>query len=208
MRKVRFDLAAIVLAISAALVGAYLIVHGMGESPAAAPLPHHEFSMKAEAVKNPSGKAPEVPRDTVSIPAIGVSAPLVANSLDSDGNLPIPEDVSQLTWWNGSASIDALDGAVLVAGHVDNRSQGAGALYRLHELQPGAAVFLDRDGTLTRWKVIEMTVIDKTALPDDVFRGARGDRELILVTCGGDVVRDEGGRSAYRDNVIVTAAPY
>lgn len=192
-----------------AVAGGVMIIGGFAEStPATAPLPTETFDLPPDSVADPSEPPPDLGVNSVAIPAAGIEARLVENDLDESGSLVIPEDVEEATYWTGSAPINATRGALLVAGHVDNRDRGEGALFHLHEVQPGAAVFLDREGLVTRWKVVRMETVEKQALPTELFRGGTGARELYLVTCGGEVVHDSNGAATYSDNVIVTAVPF
>ncbi|NLU85140.1 class F sortase [Rhodococcus sp. HNM0569] len=197
------------LIVVAAVAGALLIARGFADSaPPGAPLPGETFDVPPESVTDPFDPPPDMRENSVAVPSVDIDAALVENDLDASGSLVIPEHVDQATFWTGSAPINATRGAMLVAGHVDDRSRGEGALFRLHDVQPGAAVFLDQAGLVTRWKVVRMETVSKQALPDDLFRGGTGARELYLVTCGGEVVRDASGRNSYSDNVIVAAVPY
>ncbi|MCL2533155.1 MAG: class F sortase, partial [Nocardiaceae bacterium] len=159
----------------------------------------------AQRAQIPFGPLPD---DHLVIPAIGVETALDPLGLAGDGSLLLPRDVSQVTYWTGSAPIGAQDGGILVAGHVDNANQGEGALYWMHTLYPGDAVYLSKDGVVTRWKITRMERFVKQALPEWVFEGAGGPRELHIVTCGGEVVKDAQGRGTYLENVVVTAVPF
>lgn len=136
------------------------------------------------------------------IPAIGVDAAVEITDRVG-GSLQLPTDVAEVTVWSGSASVTAQHGTLLVAGHIDNVHQGMGALYFIHTLNAGDAVYLAMDDTVTRWKVTALQTVDKLALPQDVWAGDDGPRQLKLVTCGGAV-----HNGSYDDNVIVTAVPF
>jgi sortase (surface protein transpeptidase) len=149
-------------------------------------------------------QAPQVPvvDQHLIIPAIGVDAPVQTTDRVA-GSLVLPDDVSTVTEWSGSSAINADHGTVLIAGHIDNVHQGMGALYFMHTLNPGDAIYLVVNGTVTRWKVTALQTVGKLALPQDVWSGDQGPRLLKLVTCGGAV-----HHGSYDDNVIVTAVPF
>lgn len=219
----------IVVAVALAGTGGWFILQGSrSEPPAAAPVPAETFEFPAGEVDNPIdspipslgaisertkiGRS-QVPSNPLNdnrlvIPAVGVDAELSPQGLATDSSLILPTDVDQITYWTGSSPLSAPDGGILVAGHVDNAEQGEGALYQLHTLLPGDAVYLTKDGGVTRWKVIRMERYVKQRLPDWVFAGEGGPRELHLVTCGGEVVRDAEGYGTYLENVVVTAVPF
>ncbi|WFR70870.1 class F sortase [Prescottella defluvii] len=227
----------IVIALVLLTCGGFLVFRGLQPTPAAsAPVPKSTFDLTPDGVVDPvAGPAPSIgaggkarkpgpasadpakrpqipfgplPDDHLVIPAIGVETALDPLGLASDGSLLLPRDVAQVTYWTGSAPIDAADGGILVAGHVDNANQGEGALYWMHTLYPGDAVYLTRGGVVTRWKITRMERFVKQALPEWAFQGATGPRELHLVTCGGEVVKDAQGRGTYLENVVVTAVPF
>lgn len=163
------------------------------------PQVHSAAADPAQRPQRPSGAlAP----NRLVIPALGVDA-VVATSDLNDGSLELPVRVNQVTRWAGSAAADAEGGTMLVAGHVDNRRQGTGALYYLHTLRPGDAIYLTVGGVVTRWKTVALQSFPKQALPNWVWSGTRGERRLALVTCGGAF---ENGH--YENNVVLTAVPF
>lgn len=219
-------------------VAGVLIVLGLRPdgAPAAAPLPATDFAVEVddptlgplETSAAPAGpddgtripddheRAPErgqLPSAPVRdghlvIPVLGVDAAIAALPLTEDRSLVLPEDVNRITLWDGSAPVDSDAGTLLVAGHVDNAAQGTGALYWIHTLQPGDVVYLADQGVVTRWKVTGMESVVKSALPQRIWAGPDGSRQLVMVTCGGELVRDAQGRGTYLDNVVVTAEPF
>jgi hypothetical protein len=125
-----------------------------------------------------------------------------------NSSLVIPEDVHQVGRDTGTAAPDATHGTTLVAGHVDNVRQGDGVFYFLHRVRPGAVITL-RNGTakraVTRWRVYKTAVVNKAALPKDIW-ATSGPRRLVLVTCGGPLLSTSTGNT-YQDNVLVYATP-
>lgn len=155
----------------------------------------------------PDAARPQVPDGPVEahmlyVPALGIRAHVASTGV-IDGLLQIPANVSEVTMWDGSARLDASTGTVLVAGHVDNVHQGEGALWSLHQVRAGDAVYLTDEDRTTRWKVVGVESVVKSALPQAVWAGPQGERVLKLVTCGGKIVHGN-----YLNNVIVTAVPF
>ncbi|MEJ7648134.1 MAG: class F sortase [Nakamurella sp.] len=140
--------------------------------------------------------------DHLVIPALGVDADVRAGDIEA-GELTVPSDVSAVTLWSGSADLSAPTGSVLVAGHVDNRSQGPGALHDLYLARAGDVVYLTHDSVVTRWKILGLQVVPKNQIPATLFAGPDGQRVLNLVTCGGTVTDGH-----YDKNVIATAAQF
>ncbi|MET3803943.1 hypothetical protein ABIB25_000929 [Nakamurella sp. UYEF19] len=156
--------------------------------------------------------------DELAIPALNVTAPVVnvdlitsstpcTGSSDPIGNLCVPEQVSTVGQWTGSAPLSGTTGSILIDGHIDNIDQGPGALHDLYQVQAGDLVYLTRGGVLTRWKVTALQVFGKDANHPDWFAGSTGARELHLVTCGGPLITEPNGSHSYADNVAVTAIP-
>jgi Sortase domain len=139
---------------------------------------------------------------SITIPAIGVHAPIVAVGLQADGAMQLP-DPGQVGWYRLGPPPGAPGPAVLI-GHVDNHS-GPDVFHRLPKLRPGDQILIGQpDGTTTRFLVGRLEQHPKTALPTSrIFTPAPGPR-LHPVTCGGPFNRATGH---YRDNVIVYASP-
>ncbi|WP_127782109.1 class F sortase [Rhodococcus sp. X156] len=220
----------LVVAILVALVaGVVLIVQGSrSEEPAAAPLPSVQFNVPAAELPpleaapaaadplrdKPAGCELAVAPSTVVIGSLCLSGRLVPASTTETGALNVPRDVHVVGMWDqgaplaGPAGEPVAEGTTLLAGHVNDYSQGNGVLYDLYKVQPGAVVHAaDAAGHTTRWRVTAQEVVVKAALPKSVFAGPVGERKLVLVTCGGPIVHVPGYGNTYRDNVVVTAVP-
>jgi Sortase domain len=224
------------LAVIAALAaGTMLIVSGaQSHAPPAAPLPARQFAIDPGALgplpplkrggsgitdttgTGWSGKPCTVPVTSAHlvIGSVCVDGPIVPTYQRSDGALVIPSDVHDVGMWDGGAQLSGPDGkplnqgTTLLAGHVDYVGQGAGALYNLYLVKPGAIVYTaDAAGRVTRWRVTGLAVVQKSELPSWVFAGPTGPRRLVIVTCGGPVQYSAQYGNSYLDNVIATAVP-
>lgn len=140
---------------------------------------------------------------SLSIPALGVEAPIVALGVDGEGRMDIPRDVDEVGWYRfGPTPGD--DGSAVLSAHVDSRSQGPGVFFRLGTLRPGDVVELESaDGPQT-WVVRAVETIDKDELPLDRIFARAGEPVLTLITCGGSFSRS---LSSYDANVVVVAVP-
>ena len=143
----------------------------------------------------------------VRIGAIAVDAPIVPVGLQDDGAMEIPERVAEIGWYDpdGLGVEPGARGTAVLAGHVDSRSEGRGALYDLRDLRSGETIELDlADGTTQRWLITEVAQYPKDAVPlHEIFTWA-GESRLAVITCGGEF--DRTARS-YADNIIVYAEP-
>jgi sortase family protein len=191
--------------------GGYLLATATGSKAHDQPLPRHEFgpgTRDAHPVISatvPAAIPHHPPKNQLSVPALGISAPVMESALH-DHLLALPDDVHRVARWTGGAGLHDPQGTVLIAGHVDNRDQGKGALWPLYTAEPGNSVLItDSSGTVTRWTVTGLRSVLKTHLPQEIFTRA-GPRRLVIVTCGGKLVRSDAG-NYYQDNVVLTARP-
>jgi hypothetical protein len=140
----------------------------------------------------------------VRLDRIGINAQVRAIGIDLEaGALGIPADIKRVGWWRDGAQPGDRRGTVLLAGHVDSRKRGAGALYALKSARPGDVVTLQAGARTYRYRVTRVASMRKSALPKSIYTRS-GPRRLVIVTCGGPF--DPRTRH-YRDNVVVTAVP-
>ncbi len=153
--------------------------------------------------------APTAPRTApapvrLSSPSLGVDAPIDPVGIATDGQMELPEDVARVGWYRFGPAPGA-DGSAVVAGHVDDREQGPGALYPLRDAAVGDELTVtDASGTATRWRVVSRELITKQALPVERIFARDGAPRLTLITCGGPFLPEF---RSYRDNVVVVAEP-
>jgi hypothetical protein len=207
--------AAIALGVGISLaVLATVVLSPDGNAPVAvAPLPAHPFTVtrttagtattQATLTATRAGDCRGGTTSRLSIPSLGITAPLIGEPLVHD-SLSIPPDVQTVGWWTGGGQLVGSTGTVLVAGHVDWAGQGDGALYPLAGIQPGATICTTAaTGAVASWAVSSAIAVAKTTLPQTVF-AATGPRRLVVVTCGGAFDSQTGH---YADNVVVRATP-
>jgi sortase (surface protein transpeptidase) len=138
----------------------------------------------------------------LAVPALGVDAAVEPVGVEADGQMTIPAEVDRVGWYRfGPAPGDG--GSAVLAGHVDSRTQGLGAMAPLREAEVGLEVLVtDADGTTSRWRVVSRELIQKRVLPLDRLFTRDGPPRLTLITCGGPFLPEFG---SYRDNVVVVA---
>jgi sortase (surface protein transpeptidase) len=171
-------------------------------SPATPTAPASPVVTARPAAPSPAQQAPAPVR--VTVPGLGIDSPVDAVGVEPDGRMSLPADVDRVGWYRFGPAPGAAGSAVL-AGHVDDREQGLGALAPLREVEAGAEVVVtDATGTATRWRVVSREVIEKQALPLDRLFAREGPPRLTLITCGGPFLPEFG---SYRDNVVVVAEP-
>jgi hypothetical protein len=140
----------------------------------------------------------------LAVPARGVDAVVEAVGVQPDGQMTLPDDVDRVGWYRFGPAPGA-DGSAVIAGHVDDREQGLGALAPLREAEVGDEVVVtDAAGTGTPWRVLSRELIQKQVLPLDRLFAREGPPRLTLITCGGPFLAEFG---SYRDNVVVVTEP-
>ena len=140
----------------------------------------------------------------LAVPGRGVDAVVDAVGVQPDGQMTLPEDVDRVGWYRFGPAPGVV-GSAVIAGHVDDREQGLGAMAPLREAEVGDEVVVtDSAGTTTRWRVLSRELIQKQALPLDRLFAREGPPRLTLITCGGPFLPEFG---SYRDNVVVVTEP-
>ena len=174
------------------------------QPPARGPDLAAEAAPRAGAQDRPRREAPKAPARPVqvSIPSIGVRAPLVPLGLNPDRTLEVPKDFDDAGWWTGGPR-PGERGPAVIAGHVDSYT-GPAIFYRLRGLRPGdAIVVLRRDGTRARFTAQRSEQYPKDRFPTARVYGQTPGPALRLITCGGEFDDSTGH---YLDNTVVYAA--
>ncbi|MCZ2858643.1 class F sortase [Blastococcus sp. VKM Ac-2987] len=152
----------------------------------------------------PSDAPVAPPPVRLDLPGLGVTAPVDPVGIAGDGQMELPEDVDRVGWYRHGPQPGA-DGNAVLAGHVDDREQGPGALFPVRDAEPGDEVTVtDAAGATTRWRVVSRELVQKQVLPLDEIFARGGPPRLVVITCGGPFLPEF---SSYRDNVVVVAEP-
>lgn len=154
---------------------------------------------RAEAVADDPGRPTRL-----RIADLDVDAPLDAVGLEDDGAMELPDDVQRVGWYEPGVR-PGESGSAVLAGHVDSRTTGPGALFELRRLDPGATLEVElADGTVQRWEVVARSRYGRDELPiDELFRW-EGPQQLKIITCGGDF---DPATGSYEENVVIHAVP-
>jgi hypothetical protein len=182
---------------------------GPGRSPAAAP--SRGGSATATATPHePPGVAgfhsvrtydqPALPV-RLRIPAIAVSTPLVRLGRLPDGSIEVPHDWNTAGWYDKGPR-PGQPGPAVILGHVDSRT-GPAVFFRLRALRPRDVVRVGlADGRILVFRVQRVERYPKDKFPTEAVYLPTLNRELRLITCGGDFDYAAG---SYRDNIVVYA---
>ncbi|TDC47427.1 class F sortase [Actinomadura sp. KC345] len=192
------------VAAGALLTGLLLSGCGGEESPASS-----EGSPGATAAASATPAAASAPLThslptKITIPKIGVSAPINESRLLPNGAVEEPplSRPNLVGWYNEGPTPGEIGPSVLL-GHVDANGKNA-VFFRLKELVAGDQIQVARkDGTTATFAVEKQQRVDKNALPHKQVFGASLDHAALrLITCGGAFDRASGH---YKDNIIVYA---
>jgi Sortase domain len=181
---------------------------GPGHSPAAAP--SRGGSATAAEPRQPPGVAgfhsvrtydqPALPV-RLQIPAIAVSTPLVRLGRLPDGSIEVPHDWNTAGWYDRGPR-PGQPGPAVILGHVDSRT-GPAVFFRLRALRPRDVVRVGlADGRILVFRVQRVQRYPKDKFPTEAVYLPTLNRELRLITCGGDFDYAAG---SYRDNIVVYA---
>jgi sortase (surface protein transpeptidase) len=137
----------------------------------------------------------------ISIPAIGVDAPVVSLGLNSDGTLQVPSSFSVAGWWSGGP-FPGQPGPAVIVGHVASVA-GPGVFYRLGQLVPGDLITVSQpSGSSVIFTVVRSVEVSKSNFPTQLVYGPIADAGLRLITCTGTFDSSTGH---FDDNLIVFA---
>jgi hypothetical protein len=139
----------------------------------------------------------------ISIPAIGVSAPVVPLHREPDRTMETPRRWENTGWYKPGPE-PGERGPAVITGHVDS-TRGPAVFYRLRELQRGNVISIRRaGGSVVRFRVEGLERWPKSAFPTRRVFGRRPRISVLrLVTCSGNFDESTGH---YVDNTIVYAA--
>ena len=209
------------------VVGVVLALAGCASpgavAPTAAPAPGAGASAPVTAAPSATGTAPPagggvdgdgvdgsggvvgegVAPAAVSVPAIGLDAPLIGLGIADDGAMEVPVDADDVGWFTGGGKPGGR-GPTVIAAHVDSAS-GPAVFARLDELVLGDRVDVTTvDGGVVSYAVTEVVDVPKAEFPTTRVFGAQPTDRLRLITCGGVFDRGSGH---YDQNRVVFAEP-
>jgi sortase (surface protein transpeptidase) len=138
--------------------------------------------------------------ESVSIPALHISAKLQPLHLDAKGVL-VPPDYG-IAGWYAAGPEPGERGPAVIAGHVDSKV-GPDTFFRLGQARPGQRIWVGlKDGTKLVFRVTEIKEFSKDNFPTKRVYGDTKDPELRMITCAGDFDHAAGH---YKDNLVVFA---
>jgi sortase (surface protein transpeptidase) len=180
---------------------------GRPAGAAAAPVaePRRSHARTPPPVRRRSPAPRPLPRSTatvLSIPYLGLEAPVVGLRLDRNRQLTTPPvDNPELVGWYEGGPSPGEAGTAVAVGHLDTAT-GPAVFAGLDELGPGRRVEARRaDGRTAVYTVDAVRTYEKARFPSQEVYGPRQRPELRLITCAGTYDRKTG----YESNVVVFA---
>jgi hypothetical protein len=146
---------------------------------------------------------PEAPV-SLTLPS-GDEVPVRAVSTTANGVLDVPEEIDDAGWWRGGSKIGDPFGSVLVAAHVDSRTEGLGPFAELLSVRSGQRVVVRTEGLRQTYEIHSLRLRPRGVIGAGAYlHSPDGRARLTLVTCAGPY---DAARGGYQDLAVVTAHP-
>ena len=177
-------------------------------TPSPAPSPSTRSPHQGDASPSASRQGYTAPPSSLipkrlTIPAIGVAAPIDPSGVAENGDAEIPADGDVVGWYRYSDAPGSSTGSTVLIGHRDTDAQGAGALFDLDLVSAGDSIVVDAGRRALEYRVTAVRRVAKASLPASLFRRG-GPPQLVVITCGGAYLPESGG---YQENLYVKAVP-
>ena len=135
------------------------------------------------------------------ISSLNIDAPAITVGLTNDNAVDVPQQLTDVAWFNGSA-LPGKPGVTFMVGHY---AAGYGGVFdNLTKIKDGDIIEMtDADNNVFKYKVTEKTkqkVADINM--DNLLNSSPGENKLVIMTCAGSYIAQN-----YTDRFIVTATP-
>ncbi|MEX2539230.1 MAG: class F sortase [Actinomycetota bacterium] len=140
----------------------------------------------------PSPNAGPWPTDgSVTLPSLGVEAPIVRVGVDSAAHMVVPGNAKDVAWLDqGEIPLGPTQNVVL-AGHI-NYSRVRGSFSRIQSLQPGDSVFVKMGDKQWEYRVQWGCLFDRNTTQAERIMGYTETPSVTLISCGGVFDRAAG----------------
>ena len=136
------------------------------------------------AQATPSPTPTPAPPHELSIPALGITAPVEHVGLEPDGRMASPANPDNVAWYELGSRPGTLGNAV-IAGHLDSET-GPAVFYKVDTLMPGDRITVtDADDRQHTYTVQSKQTYATAEFPMDEVFGPTSVPHLNLITCGG-----------------------
>ena len=138
----------------------------------------------------------------ISIPAIGVNAPVIPLGLNPDRTLEVPKDFADTGWFELGPE-PGEQGSAVIVGHLESLA-GPGVFERLRDLRVGQVITIRlQDASTVRYVADSMRRVQKSRFPTNLVYAQTKQPTLRLITCAGKMNPATG---YHPDNYIVFAS--
>jgi len=152
-------------------------------------------------------KSPANQPKRIEINKIDVFARVSEVGNNSKGQVGVPVNVYDASWYNFSSEVGRKPGSSVIVGHVGFRSI-EGVFSKLDELKTGDKITITMgDDRVLNYIVSESKSIklDDFSMSDYLSYNNQNDSLLHLITCSGSILR---GSTSYDSRLVVTAELY
>jgi len=163
--------------------------------------PAHAFTSAAPAEGLAAKALPYSVPTHISIPSVGIDAPLVNVGLNADGSIQMPPLLAWEAGWYEHSPAPGQVGPAIIVGHVDNY-ENISVFWRLRDVKRGDLVYISRaDGKTVTFKITTLEQYDKNSFPTQAVYGNIAYPGIRIITCGGTF--DEATHN-YTQNTVVS----
>lgn len=168
-----------------------------------APPPGVAYAAAVIAATTPVGYYPA----HITIPAIGVDAPIQQLGLIAGDRMQAPTNFTDVGWYKYGA-VPGTAGTAVLYGHLDNGLGLNGVLVDLDKLKKGDEIQITtKSGDVLTFVVSASTVYSYQSVPDAALGvgPASGGSSITLITCAGKAIYDPLEGFTYDHRLVVTA---
>jgi LPXTG-site transpeptidase (sortase) family protein len=172
------------------------------QSPApAAPAPLALHDDVPERIPYTDGSQPV----GITIPSVGIEGRIQPVGMTDAVTMQVPRDINVIGWFDRSVVPISDMGNTVLVGHRDGADDPNGIFRRLSDVQRGDTIGVrDLTGRTVEYTVESVGLLgrsDFASSAEDIFDTTSA-HHLVLLTCGGEYDRSQGG---YQANVVVYA---
>lgn len=153
---------------------------------------------------SPTAPTPVDAPASVRVPSVGLELGVVPVGVRDDGQMDVPDLVTELGWYRYGPAPGADAGSAVLAAHFDS-DIGAAPMASVLRASAGDTVEVSTaSGEVLLFRITSIEQISKAELPLQSLFARDGEHAVQLVTCGGEW---DAAAGAYEDNIVVTAVP-
>src|SRR5690606_31421134 len=129
---------------------------------------------------------------SVRVPSVGLQLGVVPVGVREDGQMDVPELVTELGWYRYGPAPGAEAGSAVLAAHFDSDIGAAPMASVLRASEGDTVEVTTAAGAELRFRITAIEQISKAELPLASLFARDGEHSIRLVTCGGewDAARD------------------